>query len=622
VIVNEVITSNTISQSQVICTGTAPAKLTGTMPAGGNGSYTYYWEAAGADGVFRKVNNSQTAELAPGVLTSTTSYRRVVESGPCAHVSNTVTITVSPAITSNTVGLKQSIYAGQTPAPLTGSLPAGGAGPDTYTYVWESSDSQHSGYQPAAGVNGNRHYSPQAQQEPTWFRRRVLSGGCESVSEPVLIDVLKGVTNNNIRTDQVICAGNKPATLNGSQPEGGNGQYQYLWLASTKGAKTGFVTASGSSTSQDYSPAALTQSTWFRRVVVSGPNQDTSAAVQISVKPPMANNKISTSQTICYGTAPSVLTGTLPTGGSGSYTYLWESSTSGPDKGYMTASGTNNRQEYSPAALTQTTWFRRVVTSESCDRLVSDAVMMTVTPLPATPVASGLTICPGTSTTLTATGKGGRLEWYTAPTGGNPVKVGDSFTTPTLSSTTTYYVQEVALSCASERRAVTVTVTPPSANAGLDVTTIKGRTVQLQASGGTTYTWSPALGLSDPNIANPLANPEVTTTYTVTATTAAGCVSTAQVTVTVQELVYVPNTFTPNRDGINDTWEILNIEQYPNCKVQIFNQWGNLVFTSDGYKQQWDGSYKGQELPLATYYYIIQLDNKEKPLSGSVTIVK
>lgn len=622
ILVNAVIANNTISGDQVICTGTAPAKLTGSQLGGGTGSYTFYWEAAGNDGVFRKVNNSASADLTVSILTATTSFRRVVESGPCQHVSNVVTVTVSPVISNNTIGLNQSIFRGQTPAPLSGTNPSGGAGAGTYTYLWESSHSQQGGYQPATGINNGRHYTPEALHESTWFRRRVFSGGCETTSDPVLIEVHKGVTNNNIYSDQVICAGNKPAALNGSVPVGGDGQFLYLWLASTKGAKTGFMTATGQSTGKDYSPAALTQSTWFRRVVLSGPKPDTSTAVFINVRPPMANNRISTSQTICYGTAPSLLVGTLPTGGSGNYNYGWESSTSGPDNGYTTAAGINNGKDFQSNALTQTTWFRRIVTSESCERLVGEAIKVTVTPLPDMPVASNQTICHSTKTTLTATGKGGRLEWYSSVSGGNPIHVGNSFTTPVLTSTTTYYVQEVASSCASERRLVTVTVPAPSANAGMDQTLMLGRTVQLQASGGATYSWSPAEGLSNPNIANPYAKPEKTTTYTVTVTNEAGCVSTDEVTITVQQLVYVPNTFTPNQDGVNDVWEILNIEQYPNCKVQVFNQWGNTVFSSEGYKLPWDGRQNGKELPIATYYYLIQLGNQEKPLSGSVTIVK
>src|SRR5690606_15520282 len=113
----------------------------------------------------------------------------------------------------------------------------------------------------------------------------------------------------------------------------------------------------------------------------------------------------------------------------------------------------------------------------------------------------------------------------------------------------TYYVEEVAASCPGPRREVTVTVTPPSADAGEDITIVKGRSTTLNASGGVSYSWSPATGLNNTNTANPLARPEVTTTYTVTVTSAAGCVSKDEVTVTVLQLVDIPNTFTPNRDG-------------------------------------------------------------------------
>ncbi|TXK33852.1 gliding motility-associated C-terminal domain-containing protein [Pontibacter qinzhouensis] len=85
----------------------------------------------------------------------------------------------------------------------------------------------------------------------------------------------------------------------------------------------------------------------------------------------------------------------------------------------------------------------------------------------------------------------------------------------------------------------------------------------------------------------------------------------------------IPNTFTPNRDGINDTWEIKGLAEITTCKVQVFNQWGSLVFTSDGYPRPWDGKHQGNVLPTASYYYVIHFNNnKDKPISGSVTIVK
>jgi len=86
--------------------------------------------------------------------------------------------------------------------------------------------------------------------------------------------------------------------------------------------------------------------------------------------------------------------------------------------------------------------------------------------------------------------------------------------------------------------------------------------------------------------------------------------------------VKIPNTFSPNGDGINDTWNITNIELYPDCKVNIYNRWGQPVFSSVGYGQSWDGRYKGVLLPFSTYYYVIDLKNDSKPYSGSITIVR
>src|SRR5690606_23277766 len=115
---------------------------------------------------------------------------------------------------------------------------------------------------------------------------------------------------------------------------------------------------------------------------------------------------------------------------------------------------------------------------------------------------------------------------------------------------------------------------------GEDVTIIQGNTVELRGSGGDTYVWEPAESLNNPNIANPIARPDETTTYTVTVSTQEGCTATDQVTVTVIPAIIVPNAFTPNRDRVNELWEIENIENYPEVRVEIFNRWGNLVFTS------------------------------------------
>jgi gliding motility-associated-like protein len=85
--------------------------------------------------------------------------------------------------------------------------------------------------------------------------------------------------------------------------------------------------------------------------------------------------------------------------------------------------------------------------------------------------------------------------------------------------------------------------------------------------------------------------------------------------------IFIPNTFTPNGDGINDTWNIRFLNNYANCSVDIFTRWGQKVYSSTGYPIPWDGTYRGAALPTGTYYYIINLKNGLNPLSGFVAII-
>jgi gliding motility-associated-like protein len=88
------------------------------------------------------------------------------------------------------------------------------------------------------------------------------------------------------------------------------------------------------------------------------------------------------------------------------------------------------------------------------------------------------------------------------------------------------------------------------------------------------------------------------------------------------QAVIIPNTFTPNGDGINDTWNIQNLDTYTNCKVQIYNRYGTSVFSSIGYGVPWDGTYQNTALPTGTYYYIVNLENGGKVFSGFVAIIR
>jgi len=113
-------------------------------------------------------------------------------------------------------------------------------------------------------------------------------------------------------------------------------------------------------------------------------------------------------------------------------------------------------------------------------------------------------------------------------------------------------------------------------------------------------------------------------TYWVTVTDENGCTTSDTVVVKFGGCFdsKIPNTFTPNGDGINDTWNISGLQAFPDCSILIYSRWGQQVFTSIGYSRPWDGTYDGKLLPTGTYYYVINLKNNQPPLSGFVTIIR
>lgn len=136
----------------------------------------------------------------------------------------------------------------------------------------------------------------------------------------------------------------------------------------------------------------------------------------------------------------------------------------------------------------------------------------------------------------------------------------------------------------------------------------------------TGYSWSPGIGLSANNIANPVASPTQTTTYNVTVTNSFGSTTVVPITITVfNDYNVTPNNIlTPNGDGANDTWAVENIFSYPNNEVKVFDKAGRLVFTQKGYANTWDAS----NLTPDTYYYIIIFGPDVAPKKGFITVVK
>lgn len=171
-----------------------------------------------------------------------------------------------------------------------------------------------------------------------------------------------------------------------------------------------------------------------------------------------------------------------------------------------------------------------------------------------------------------------------------------------------------------------ITVFPiPVVDAGPDRFMLQGGSITLlgTASGNNlTYLWAPNIALNNNTTLQPVASPPDDLTYTLTVTSSDGCRATDQVFVKVLKAPTIPNAFSPNGDGINDRWEIQYLESYPGATVQIFNRYGQKVFESVGYTKPWDGSYKGNQVPAGTYYYIVDPKNGRKPITGFVDVIR
>jgi gliding motility-associated-like protein len=124
----------------------------------------------------------------------------------------------------------------------------------------------------------------------------------------------------------------------------------------------------------------------------------------------------------------------------------------------------------------------------------------------------------------------------------------------------------------------------------------------------------------------PVSNPAAIInggTYYINASSSDGCVVMDSVLIMVKVIpVYPPNVFSPNRDGINDQWNIPELQHFPDCSLEVFNRYGQLVYRSKGYPNKWDGTFNNQPLPVGTYYYIIKTAPGADPLSGSVSIMR
>ncbi len=196
--------------------------------------------------------------------------------------------------------------------------------------------------------------------------------------------------------------------------------------------------------------------------------------------------------------------------------------------------------------------------------------------------------------------------------------------------TTDYFLLAQKGTC-QLRDTVRITVSPsPIVFAGNDITVVKGddATINASVSNTVSYTWSPTTYLNNANTLSPVAMaPQQTITYRLTAVNNEGCSKYDEVQIIVLPYcIKTKNAFTPNGDGVNDTWMIYDqFDCLKNVKVQVFNRYGSRVYQSANYRNDWRGTYNGKPLPDATYYYLIDFElitGRVLQVRGDVTILR
>jgi gliding motility-associated-like protein len=321
-----------------------------------------------------------------------------------------------------------------------------------------------------------------------------------------------------------------------------------------------------------------------------------------------------------------------PTNGGTSPIYQWKvnGTNTGTNTPTFTTTILNNNDIVSCTLSSSACTTTPTVVSNGITMVITASVTPTISIVP-----SNTVICEGANVVFTATStNGGTTPVYQWKINGTNVGTNSiSFTTNTLSSNDVVTCTLTSnITCAATATVVSNTsiikVNPlPTVFAGPYKTVFIGATTQLFATATgiiDSIKWTPAIGLSYDTIMQPIASPIINTLYKLRVVTVDGCSATDEVEVKVVDKISIPNAFSPNGDNINDKWEIPVLADFAQSFVQVFNRAGQLVFNATSYTSDkyWDGKKNGNPLPVGVYYYIIDLKNGSKPMSGYVTILK
>ena len=264
----------------------------------------------------------------------------------------------------------------------------------------------------------------------------------------------------------------------------------------------------------------------------------------------------------------------------------------------------------------------KVSAANSCFVMDSINVVLNTAPVAAVSFTTD-TICAGSSILLAASG-GSSYQWSPATYLSTPQQQN----TQAIPLNSIIYNVKVSNSfgCIDSASVDVKVIKVPVVNAGADVITVLGKTNQLTGSISGDYagfTWSPIDFMLNATTLNPVVNPPTDFQYILTAVAPNNCgSSTDTVQVKIIKGIFIPNAFSPNGDGKNDTWNIPGLEAYPLHTLTVFNRYGQVVFQRKKTFVPWNGFFKGQLLPPGAYTYLIDLNNGTPVLKGSFLLIK
>ena len=311
---------------------------------------------------------------------------------------------------------------------------------------------------------------------------------------------------------------------------------------------------------------------------------------------------ISSSLTICTGQNASFTA--IATGGTPGYSYSWNN-------------GLSTGKFFNVSPPVTTTYFLAVTDLKHCS--ADTLVIVEVNPLP-TVIAANNTICFGNTTTLSASG----AEQYKWEPSTALSSASGAVISANPQSTTHYTVTGTNSKFCSKDTFLTLTISPlPTVECGINLSINGGESVMLNANGTGNYSWYPIEGLSCISCKKTLASPLSTTTYYLILTDSIGCLTKDSLTIWVNQQIYIPSSFTPNGDDINDVFYVYG--DFSSIDLKIYDRWGEMIFQSKNSSTGWDGKFKGKPVQEDNYIYILNVRNSfnnEMVYRGKIVLIR